>query len=43
MFAVAGVPLRRPVEVLKLAHDGRLEITKRSVSLFGSLALGWKL
>ena len=43
MFADVGVPLRRPVEVLKLAHDGRLEITKRSVSLFGSLALGWKL
>ena len=43
MFAVVGVPLRRPVEVLKLAHDGRLEIAKRSVSPFGSLALGWKL
>ena len=44
MFADVGVPLRRPVEVLKLAHDGRLEIAKRSVSsLFGSLALGWKL
>jgi hypothetical protein len=44
MCVEVGVPLKRPVEVLKLAHDGRPEITKRSVSpLFGSLALGWKL
>ena len=39
MFADVGVPLRRPVEVLKLAHDGRPEIAKRRLSPFGSLAL----
>ena len=39
-FAAAGVPLRRPVHVLKLAHDGRLEIAKRSLSPSGSLAVG---
>jgi hypothetical protein len=44
MLAAAGVPLKRPVEVLKVAHDGRLEIVKRSVvPLFGSLAVGVKL
>ena len=43
MFADVGVPFRRPVEVLKLAHDGRLEIAKRSVLSFGSLADGVKL
>ena len=44
MFAVRGVPLRRPVEVLKVAHDGRLEIEKRSVvPPSGSLAAGVKL
>ena len=42
-FAAVGVPLRRPVDVLKVAHAGRLTMLKRSGSPFASLAVGWKL
>lgn len=40
--ALVGVPARRPVEVLKLAHDGGLEMLKVSRSPLGSLAVGVK-
>jgi hypothetical protein len=43
ILAVRGVPLSRPFVVLKAAHDGRLEIEKRTRSPSGSLALGVKL
>ena len=42
-FAAAGVPLKRPVEVLKLAHDGRLAIENVSACPSGSEAVGVKL
>ncbi len=35
-----GVPRERPVEVLKLAHDGLLAIVKRRLALSGSLTAG---
>ena len=35
-----GVPLTRPVEVLKFAHDGRPETENVNVSFSGSLAVG---
>lgn len=40
---LAGVPLKRPVDLLKLAHAGLLVIEKTSGSPFESLAVGWKL
>src|SRR5687767_503653 len=43
MCDAVGVPLSRPVPVLKLAHEGRLEIAKRSRSLLASLAAGVKV
>ena len=36
-----GVPLKRPVVLLKVAQDGLLEIQKTSGSPFESLAVGW--
>jgi hypothetical protein len=38
-----GVPDKRPVDVLKDAQLGLFAIVKPSVSLFASLAVGWKL
>ena len=38
-----GVPDRRPVVVLNVAHDGLFWIEKASVSSSGSDAEGWKL
>src|SRR5512138_2501278 len=38
--ALVGVPDNRPVEVLNVAHEGRLEMLNVSRSPFGSLALG---
>ena len=35
-----GVPLIRPFEVLKLAHDGNPETLNVKVSFSGSLAVG---
>ena len=40
--AAAGVPDSRPVDVLKLAHDGRFAMANVSVSLSGSDAVGVK-
>ena len=40
MLAVRGVPLSRPVELLKLAHDGRLAMANDSLSPSTSFALG---
>jgi hypothetical protein len=40
--AVVGVPLRRPVVVLKVAHVGRLVIENVNASPLTSLADGWK-
>jgi hypothetical protein len=42
-FELEGVPLNAPVVVLKLAHDGLLEMEKLSVSPLASLAVGLKL
>jgi hypothetical protein len=42
-LAAAGVPLRRPVEVLNAAHDGLLVIENVSAWPSGSEALGVKL
>jgi hypothetical protein len=42
-FAAVGVPVSRPVDVLKLIHDGRFEIEKPSVLPSGSDAVGRKL
>ena len=39
-LAAAGVPLRRPVDVLKLAHDGLLVIENVRVCPSGSEAVG---
>ena len=38
----AGAPDSMPLDVLKLAHEGRFEIENISVSPFASLADGWK-
>ena len=38
-----GVPERRPVVALKVAHEGLFWIVKASVSPSGSDAEGWKL
>ena len=38
-----GVPDRRPVVALNVAHDGLFWIEKASVSPSGSDAEGWKL
>src|SRR5262245_27850306 len=38
-----GVPESLPVEVLKLAQPGLLLMAKVSLSLFASLAVGWKV
>src|SRR5689334_11757379 len=40
-FAAAGVPDSFPVVVLKVAHAGLFVIDQVSVSLFGSVAVGW--
>src|SRR5262245_11608587 len=40
--AAAGVPDRRPVDALKVAHDGLLLIRNLSVCPSASDALGWK-
>ena len=40
--AVVGVPLRRPVVVLKVAHVGRLVIENVNASPLASLAVGCK-
>ena len=40
---LAGVPLKRPVVLLKLAHDGLFAIENTSGSPFESFAVGWKL
>ena len=40
-LAAVGVPLSRPVNVLKVAHAGRLTMLKRSGSPSASLAVGW--
>ncbi len=42
-LAVVGVPESWPVAVLKLAHAGRSEIEKVSLSPLGPLAVGVKL
>ena len=39
-FELLGVPDRRPVVVLNVAHDGLLAILKVSLLPFGSLAVG---
>lgn len=39
----AGVPLKRPVVLLKLAHEGLFVIENTSGSPFESFAVGWKL
>ena len=36
----SGVPLTRPVDVSKLAHDGKAETLNANVSPSGSLAVG---
>ena len=41
-FELVGVPDKRPVEVLKAAHDGLLEMLNVSLSPFASLAVGVK-
>jgi hypothetical protein len=41
--ATAGVPVRRPVEVLNVAQLGLFEMLNVSVSPSASVALGWKL
>jgi hypothetical protein len=38
--ALVGVPLKRPVDVLKVAHEGRLEMLNVNLSPFGSRAVG---
>jgi hypothetical protein len=38
---VAGLPLKAPVTLLKLAHEGLLAIVKVSVSWLASEAVGW--
>ena len=38
--AVVGIPVRLPVELLKLAHDGLLVIEKLSVLPSASVAVG---
>jgi hypothetical protein len=40
---VEGVPERRPVDVLNVAHEGLLVMLKVSGSPFASFAVGWKL
>jgi hypothetical protein len=40
--AAVGVPARRPLEVLKVAHDGVLVMLKVSLSPSASLAVGVK-
>ena len=41
-FPVAGVPLNWPVLVLKVAHEGGLEIENVSVPPLGSVVVGVK-
>ncbi len=41
MFVAPGVPDRRPVLALNVAHVGRFAIVKVSGSLSASAAVGW--
>src|SRR5262245_57489442 len=43
MFATAGVPLRRPVDAVNVAQDGRFVTEYVSVSPSASAPVGWKL
>ena len=43
MCAVVGAPLRRPVEELKRAQEGRFEMEKLRASPSASAAVGAKL